>query len=112
MKRRHSMPFGAECREDGAIRFRFWAPAARQVDLLLGDDVLQVAGDNVAAAGGEYVANKEDVHRMAGREKERTTCAVPTSVIDPELNRGGAPRASSGFSMAAFEDHRSLHTNA
>jgi maltooligosyltrehalose trehalohydrolase len=35
MKRRHSMPFGAECREDGSIRFRLWAPAARQVDLCL-----------------------------------------------------------------------------
>ncbi len=35
MKRRHNMPFGAECREDGSIRFRLWAPAARQVDLSL-----------------------------------------------------------------------------
>jgi len=31
MKRRHSMPFGAECREDGSVRFRLWAPAAHQV---------------------------------------------------------------------------------
>ena len=33
MKRRYNMPFGAECREDGSVRFRLWAPAARQVDL-------------------------------------------------------------------------------
>ena len=33
MKRRYSMPFGAECRDDGSVRFRLWAPAARQVDV-------------------------------------------------------------------------------
>jgi maltooligosyltrehalose trehalohydrolase len=38
MKRRHSMPFGAECREDGSVRFRLWAPAARQVTLCLGGE--------------------------------------------------------------------------
>lgn len=37
MKRRHNMPFGAECRGDGSVRFRLWAPAARKVDLCLGD---------------------------------------------------------------------------
>jgi maltooligosyltrehalose trehalohydrolase len=36
MKRRYSMPFGAECRDDGSVRFRLWAPAARQVELCLG----------------------------------------------------------------------------
>ena len=29
------MPFGAQCRDDGAVRFRLWAPAARSVDLLV-----------------------------------------------------------------------------
>ena len=29
------MPFGAECRNDGSVRFRLWAPAARQVELCL-----------------------------------------------------------------------------
>jgi 1,4-alpha-glucan branching enzyme/maltooligosyltrehalose trehalohydrolase len=37
MKRRHDMPFGAECRDDGGVRFRLWAPAARRVELCLGD---------------------------------------------------------------------------
>jgi len=37
MKRRHNMPFGAECRDDGSVRFRLWAPAARQVELCFGD---------------------------------------------------------------------------
>src|SRR5215475_8063800 len=35
MKRRHEMPFGAECRADGSVRFRLWAPAARSVDVLI-----------------------------------------------------------------------------
>jgi hypothetical protein len=35
MKRRHNMPFGAEYRDDGTVRFRLWAPAARQVELCL-----------------------------------------------------------------------------
>lgn len=35
MKRRHNMPFGAECRDDGRVRFRLWAPAAKQVELSL-----------------------------------------------------------------------------
>jgi maltooligosyltrehalose trehalohydrolase len=37
MKRRHDMPFGAECREDGSVRFRLWAPAAQIVTLSLRD---------------------------------------------------------------------------
>jgi maltooligosyltrehalose trehalohydrolase len=35
MKRRHEMPFGAEYRDDGNVRFRLWAPAAKQVDLCI-----------------------------------------------------------------------------
>ena len=33
MKRRYNMPFGAECRDDGSVRFRLWAPAVRKVRL-------------------------------------------------------------------------------
>jgi maltooligosyltrehalose trehalohydrolase len=35
MKRRYNMPFGAECRDDGSVRFRLWAPAADRVELRL-----------------------------------------------------------------------------
>ena len=35
MKRRHDMPFGAECLEKGRAVFRLWAPAASKVDLVL-----------------------------------------------------------------------------
>jgi maltooligosyltrehalose trehalohydrolase len=37
VKRRHNMPFGAECLKDGGVRFRLWAPAARQVQVALGN---------------------------------------------------------------------------
>jgi malto-oligosyltrehalose trehalohydrolase len=37
MKRRHEMPFGAEFRDDGTIRFRLWAPAVASVGLCLVD---------------------------------------------------------------------------
>ena len=33
MKRRYNMPFGAQCLDDGSVRFRLWAPAAHQVEL-------------------------------------------------------------------------------
>ena len=35
MKRRYSMPSGAQCRDDGSGHFRLWAPAARQVEFTL-----------------------------------------------------------------------------
>ncbi len=35
MKRKHEMPFGAECRGDGTVRFRLWAPKASAVALQL-----------------------------------------------------------------------------
>ncbi len=35
MNCRYDMPFGAECLDDGCIRFRLWAPAARAVELCL-----------------------------------------------------------------------------
>jgi malto-oligosyltrehalose trehalohydrolase len=41
MKRKHEMPFGAECREDGTVRFRLWAPKASSVGLLLAGSPLR-----------------------------------------------------------------------
>ncbi|MFZ1010973.1 MAG: hypothetical protein WAN65_29305, partial [Candidatus Sulfotelmatobacter sp.] len=37
MKRKHVMPFGAECREDGSVRFRLWAPKLQRVEIVLED---------------------------------------------------------------------------
>ena len=35
MRRAHAMPFGAQLRADGAVRFRLWAPDQPQVVLVL-----------------------------------------------------------------------------
>jgi malto-oligosyltrehalose trehalohydrolase len=35
VRRRHHMPFGAELTAAGTVRFRLWAPAAREVELVL-----------------------------------------------------------------------------
>jgi maltooligosyltrehalose trehalohydrolase len=35
MIRNHRMPFGAECCDDGSVRFRLWAPKAERVDVAL-----------------------------------------------------------------------------
>lgn len=35
VRRRHEMPFGAELTRAGEVRFRLWAPAAREVELLM-----------------------------------------------------------------------------
>ena len=43
MNRHHEMPFGAECRDDGSVRFRLWAPAARQVELHLDQSTSPIA---------------------------------------------------------------------
>jgi maltooligosyltrehalose trehalohydrolase len=65
--RRHHMPYGAELMEDGRVRFRLWAPAARQIELCLqqedGERLIpmphQAAGwyelaTREAGAGGRY----------------------------------------------------------
>jgi 1,4-alpha-glucan branching enzyme/maltooligosyltrehalose trehalohydrolase len=37
MKRKHNMPYGAQIQNDGRVRFRLWAPAAKQVELCIQD---------------------------------------------------------------------------
>ncbi len=37
MRRKHEMPFGAECRRDGTVRFRLWAPKAASVAVRLSE---------------------------------------------------------------------------
>jgi maltooligosyltrehalose trehalohydrolase len=42
MRRKHSMPFGAEFLDDGKVRFRLWAPKAQRVDLNIANQKSQV----------------------------------------------------------------------
>ena len=54
VRRRHSMPFGAELTAAGAVRFRLWAPAARRVELLLYDADAVRAVAMPSLAGGWF----------------------------------------------------------
>jgi malto-oligosyltrehalose trehalohydrolase len=56
--RRHSMPFGAQLMAQGGVRFRFWAPGAKKVELEIAGRFLPLQGGRdgwyehlVAAAG-------------------------------------------------------------
>ena len=104
MKRRHSMPFGAECSEDGSVRFRLWAPAASRIDLSLENAGLE-NGENTreipmqrldlgwfeltthaAKAGSRYrlrVDGKQLVPDPASRFQPQDVHG-PSEVIDPE----------------------------
>ena len=65
MKRSHEMPFGAECREDGFVRFRLWAPAAQRVDLRL----------ETANGPSQIALNRQDDggHELTTREAKAGT---------------------------------------
>ena len=49
------MPFGAETRDDGATRFRLWAPSAQSVELWLADRQQGLAMPRDAAGWAERV---------------------------------------------------------
>lgn len=101
MIRRHSMPFGAECREDGRVRFRLWAPAARQVEISIEEDSKEskrIALEPREQGWFELVTNTAkpgDLYRFRiDREKEVPDPASrfqprdvhsPSEVIDPRM---------------------------
>jgi maltooligosyltrehalose trehalohydrolase len=91
--RRHAMPFGAEVLGDGGVRFRLWAPGAKQVDLILEDE----ARPMVPREGGWYettekarpgalyryrIDRSHDVPDPASRFQPRDVDG-PSEVIDP-----------------------------
>jgi len=98
MKRRHSMPFGTECRHDGSTRFRLWAPAAHRAELCL-EDVGKVEGlplerrdqgwfevvTDAAKPGSLYrfrIDGTQEVPDPASRFQPRDVHG-PSEVIDP-----------------------------
>src|SRR5260370_22047910 len=98
MKRRHNMPFGAECCEDGNVRFRLWAPAARQVAVCLGgtNKAVRIPLDQLedgwfelitgeAKPGSQYsfrINNEQEVPDPASRFQPKDVHG-PSEVIDP-----------------------------
>jgi maltooligosyltrehalose trehalohydrolase len=98
MKRRYEMPFGAECHEDGSVRFRLWAPAARQVELCLtgakGSPLLLNPRDNgwfevvtdAAGPGSQYkfrIDDAQEVPDPASRFQPEDVHG-PSEVVNPE----------------------------
>jgi maltooligosyltrehalose trehalohydrolase len=98
MKRRHNMPFGAECCDDGSVRFRLWAPAAREVEVCLTHEYVSMriplerrdAGwfevvTDAATAGTEYrfrIDGGQEVPDLASRFQPKDVHG-PSEVIDP-----------------------------
>jgi malto-oligosyltrehalose trehalohydrolase len=97
MKRKHEMPFGAECCEDGSVRFRLWAPKAQCVEVLLQDQnsrplslIKQSDGwfELVTGHGG---AGTQYYFQIDGRVKvpdpasrfQPSDVAGPSEVVDP-----------------------------
>lgn len=58
----HSMPFGAEPLEDGSVRFRLWAPAQRQVSLVLEGSPSERPMTPVGNGWFEHVSTSGDAH--------------------------------------------------
>jgi maltooligosyltrehalose trehalohydrolase len=96
--RRHHMPYGAELTDDGTVRFRLWAPAARQVELCLhrgGDEQLiplahQEAGwyeliTREAGAGDRYRFRIDGGMRVPDPASRFQPADVhdPSEIIDP-----------------------------
>src|SRR5580692_4483046 len=81
MKRRHKMPFGAECCDDGGVSFRLWAPAAHRVELCLGDanESMRIPLDRCDEDWFELVT---DAARPGNRYRFRIddVCLVPDPV--------------------------------
>lgn len=96
VSRAHAMPFGAEIRTDGGVRFRLWAPSADHVALVVQDGrdpvVMQALADGwhevvvpEAGAGTRYrfaLENDEQVPDPASRYQPEDIHG-PSEVIDP-----------------------------
>jgi maltooligosyltrehalose trehalohydrolase len=86
MKRRHSMPFGAEL-ADGGTRFRLWAPAATQVDVELEFDGQHVSRALQAREDGWFELTVTGVGagaRYAYRIEEGQLVPDPASRYNPD----------------------------
>ncbi|HEY0767487.1 MAG TPA: malto-oligosyltrehalose trehalohydrolase [Steroidobacteraceae bacterium] len=98
IQRRHHMPFGAQLAAAGQVRFRLWAPAARQVDVMLCDPGAAQAlamhplpggwfelETAAARAGSLYRYRIDGAHQVADPASRCNPQGVhgPSEVIDP-----------------------------
>lgn len=85
MNRRHPMPFGAECRGDGSVRFRLWSPGATTVRVVLeGKQSLSLP---MAKKDGEWFELTTDSAKAGSHYQylidERSTVPDPASRFQP-----------------------------
>ncbi len=98
-RRRHNMPFGAELTPEGKVRFRLWAPAAHEVELMLQQEAGEARALEMSAqpdgwfeivtgeahAGSRYryrIDGKSEVPDPASRSNPDDIHG-PSEVIDP-----------------------------
>jgi malto-oligosyltrehalose trehalohydrolase len=120
------MPFGAECRNDGSVRFRLWAPNARAVELSLADSppyrlAMSPVGEGwfevstrEAEPGTRYsfrVDNLEPVPDPASRFQPSSVHA-PSEVIDARAVEwtDGAWRGRPWQDVVIYEMHTGTFT--
>lgn len=86
--RKHSMPFGAELHDDGRVRFRLWAPSAKQVDVCLQTGVDAETILALADEGGGWYGLLTDAARVGTRYRFRidgeTRVPDPASRFQPD----------------------------
>lgn len=97
MKRKHHMPFGAECQADGSVRFRLWAPGVNAVSVVLGGSAdaqlpMSATGEGwfelvttAARAGTEYQFKVCDKHLVPDPASRFQPTGVhgPSEIVDP-----------------------------
>ncbi len=97
MNCRHQMPFGAECRGDGTVRFRLWAPQASAVSLDISSQHFPMLGNEdgwfeivvPAGAGAHYqftIDGRDTVPDPASRFQPLGVHG-PSEIIDPNSFR-------------------------
>src|ERR1700720_3818312 len=104
MKRKHEMPFGAECREDGTVRFRLWAPKALSVELLLTGPPRQ-AFSMSRLDGGWFETTTGEAHSRTQYQFTIVTIDGQQTVPDPasRWQPSGVHRASEVIDPGAYD---------
>jgi len=101
MVRSHRMPFGAEVQADGKVRFRLWAPAAKEVTLCLEGDRPDCIPMNPARDGWFEIATEQTAvgSKYSFQINRRTKVPDPASRFQPADVHG----PSEVINPAAFE---------
>ena len=95
MRRKHVMPFGAECRDDGTVRFRLWASRANTVSLCIegqpGASPMLASGDGWFELTREALPGTRYDFQIDGNQRvpdpasrfQPTGVHGPSEIVDP-----------------------------